>query len=123
MRGGLDPGDGHRAHLCLLPLVGDREMGEMEDGQDAEEQQQGRWGVSLRSKEGIAKSRTRADAPVVPAGCHLCLPPLPISFQKKYLWRGIGVPSPRTSVTKLSLRNLQPWPLSNMREMPVKERV
>lgn len=63
-------------------------MGDVDDGQGAEEQQWGRWGVSWGSKERVAKGRTGADGPVVPAGCYLCLPLLHISFKKKNLFLG-----------------------------------
>ena len=86
-------------------------------GRDQRSSSEADEGPRKRSKEGIAKGRTGADGPVVPAGCHLCLPPFHISFKKNYLWAGMGLPGPRTSVVKLSLRNLQPRPLSNMREM------
>lgn len=87
--------------ISVSSLLG-TELGDMEGGQGAEEQQQGQWTVSWRSREGIAKGGW--------ASCPHRVPSLSPSsshyLPKMYFWAGMGLLSPSTLVTKLPLRKL-----------------
>lgn len=88
-------------------------------------EEKGSNGADWKRGEGLREGLQRAELGLVgqspaeplavafvPAWCHIWLCSLCFSFQKVYLWAGMGLPSASTSVARLSLRNLQPWPLS-----------
>lgn len=95
---------------------GGRRMGKEEKGSNGADW---KWGEGLREGLQRAELGLVVQSPAeplavafVPAWCYIWLCSLCFSFQKVYLWAGMGLPSASTSVARLSLRNLQPWPLS-----------
>lgn len=94
-------------------------------GRRMRKEEKGSNGADWKRGEGLREGLQRAELGLVgqspaeplavafvPAWCHIWLCSLCFSFQKVYLWAGMGLPSASTSVARLSLRNLQPWPLS-----------